>query len=63
MVLIIPNPIGVATCWYPTSAPRKVNLSEDTMLHTNDLLMNLARTGDGVVAVDEQQAILFCELA
>lgn len=33
------------------------------MLHTNDLLMNLARTGDGVVAVDEQQAILFCELA
>ena len=33
------------------------------MLHINDLLENLARTGDRVVAADEQQAIFFAYLA
>ena len=63
VVLIIPNPINVATCWYPTSAPGREVLGEDSMLHINDLLANLARTRDGVVAVNEQQAIIFSGLA
>ena len=38
-------------------------LGEDSMLHIKDLLANLARTRDGVVAVNEQQAIIFSGLA
>lgn len=63
MVLIIPNPIGVATCWYPTSAPPKGNLSRGQHAAHQRSVGEPGGTGDGLVAVDEQQTMIFSDLA
>lgn len=49
--MIIPNPIGMTTRWNPLRHSGMEILSEDSMLHAASPPENLARTGDGVVAV------------